>query len=93
MYRAARKNPITRLIVAQKAELKRRIDSDPRLTKDFKFLLNKTGGDPATLLQFLYWDSNMMHADAQRIIGSEKARTWPIAFETLETTLKNIVRV
>jgi len=91
--RAARRNPTTRLIIAQKAELRRRIDSNPKLTKDFKFLLNKTGWNPATLLQFLYWDSNMMHADAQTVIGREKASTWPIDVKTLEATLKNIDRV
>jgi hypothetical protein len=90
--RAARRNPLTRLIVAQKAELRQRISSDPRLTKDFKFLLNKTGWNPATLLDFLYWDSNTMHVDAWTVIRRAKPQTWPIDLKTLEATVKIIDR-
>lgn len=91
--RAARRNPTTRLIIAQKAEIKRRIDGSTRLTKDFEFLLIKTGWSAGKLLQLLYWDSNMMRADPQTVVKRVKDGTWPIDRNKLKTILKNIERL
>lgn len=91
--RAARRNPFTRLVIAHKTELRRRIDADAQLKKDFEFLISKTGWDPHTLLHQLYWDSNMMHADSQTLVRKGKNDTWPIDRKTLEVILKNIARL
>jgi hypothetical protein len=88
--RAARRNPITRRIIAQKAELQRHISTDGQLAADFDFLLKQTGWDRHLLLQLLYWDSNMMHADPQTVIGKEKDKTWPIEKNTLIDIRMNI---
>lgn len=83
LLRAARRNPITRLIIAHKKEIRRRVEADAQLSEDFGFLLEKTGWLPDLLLSRLYWDANMMHADAQTVIGKEKVKIWPIDRKTL----------
>ena len=88
--RAIRKNPGTRLIIAQEAELRRRIRRDPQLAEDFDFLVRKTGWRLHRLLQLLYWDSNMMHADPQTVLGGAKRDAWPIDRKTLKAILRDI---
>ena len=84
------RSPFTRKIIADEEELQRRITNDPQLTRDFVFLLKKTGWDRALLLKLLYWDSNIMHADRQTILREERARAWPIARDTLKEILGDI---
>jgi len=88
--RAVRNNPFTKQVIAQKAALRQRIHSGVDLAADFEFLIKKTGWDPEYLLQGLYWDSNMMHADPQAVVSKEKPRFWPIERNTLEAILKSI---
>jgi hypothetical protein len=83
-------NPTTKMIIAQKADLRRKIAISSKLVKDFEFFLDKMGWYPEVLLQHLYWDSNMMHADPQTVIDKEKARTWPIDRDTLGEIRTNI---
>ncbi len=88
--RAIRRNPATRRIIAEEAELDRRITADPQLTADFEFLLKKTNWSRDTLLKRLYWDANIMHADRQTLLRKAKAEAWPIDQNTLRMTLENI---
>jgi hypothetical protein len=83
-------NPTTKMIIAQKADLRRKIATSSKLVEDFEFFLDKMGWYPEMLLQQLYWDSNMMHADPQTVISKERARTWPIEREDLREMLTNI---
>jgi hypothetical protein len=76
-------NPATKMIIAQKADLRRQIANTPKLVKDFEFFLDKMGWYPEKLLQHLYWDSNMMQANSQTILAKEKKKTWPIDRESL----------
>jgi hypothetical protein len=83
-------NPTTRKIFVDKQKLLLRIRQSPQLERDFEFLLGKMDWDVDQLLQYLYWDSNMMHADPQTLIRKEKERTWPIDRETLSEIRTNI---
>jgi hypothetical protein len=89
-HRKAADNPVTKMIVAQKADLRRKIALSSKLVTDFEFFLDKMDWYPELLLQQLYWDSNMMHADPQSVISNEKARTWPIDKEVLREILRRI---
>ena len=91
--RAARRNPFTRRVIAQKVEFKARIDANVQLKKDFEFLVNKTGWNPGKLLHRLYWDSNMMHADTQTVVKNAKNYTWPVERKMLEAIHKSIFRL
>jgi hypothetical protein len=55
-------------IRAQKEELRKRIEHDPQLKKDFDFQIAKTGLQPKQLLTGLWLDCNMMNADRQKPI-------------------------
>jgi hypothetical protein len=89
--RAIRRNPVTKSIIAQEAELQRRITASAQLTRDFDFLLKKTGWSPNTLLKRLYWDANVMHADRQTVLRKVRAKAWPLDRDTLKATLGNIL--
>jgi hypothetical protein len=89
-HRKAANNPVTKMIVAQKADLRKKIALSSKLVRDFEFFLEKMDWYPELLLQHLYWDSNMMHADPQSVISSEKARTWPIDKDVLREMLRRI---
>jgi hypothetical protein len=84
------KNPTTQKIIAEKAQLRKLIANDAQLLKDFEFFTKKLGWEPETLLQFLYWDCNLMHATEQSIIAHEKKRQWPISKKTLEDLCHDI---
>jgi hypothetical protein len=83
-------NPATKMIIAQKADLRRKIAVSSKLLEDFEFFLDKMDWHPEILLQQLYWDSNMMHADPQTVIRKQKEKAWPIARETLNETRMSI---
>jgi hypothetical protein len=78
------KNPGTLKIKADKSELRKLVANTPQLVKDFEFFTKKLGWDPEGLLQYLYWDCNMMHASQQQLLAREKRSTWPIERESLE---------
>jgi hypothetical protein len=92
-FRALLKNPATKKIIADEAELQRRITADPQLTADFEFLLKKLGWPPSILLKRLYWNANVMHADRQTLLRQARANFWPLDQDTLKTTLENILAV
>jgi hypothetical protein len=81
---------ITRRIISQKANLRHRIKADKKLTRDFDFLVKKTGWHPDKLLRLLYWDCNMMHADLQTILRKIKRETWPVDRNIVEMILRNL---
>jgi hypothetical protein len=85
-----RRDPITRKIIAQKAHLRHRIKTDAKLTRDFDFLVKKTGWHPDKLLQLLYWDCNMMHADLQTILRKKKREIWPVDRNIVEMILRTL---
>ena len=68
-------------------------DADAKLTKDFEYLVKKTGWLPGKLLHLLYWDANMMHADAQTVVRKARDRAWPIDRKRVEAILKNVARL
>jgi hypothetical protein len=61
-----------------KEELRKRIERDPQLKKDFDFLIAKTGLTPEQLLTGLRLDCNLMKADRQTLLSNEKKEMWPI---------------
>ena len=75
-----------------KEELRKRIEQDPQLKKDFDFLIAKTGLTPEQLLTGLCLDCNLMKADRQTLLGKEKKQMWPIDRDTLKSNIKNIRR-
>ena len=85
-----RRDLITKRIIAQKANLRHRIKADKKLTRDFDFLVKKTGWHPDKLLQLLYWDCNMMHADLQTILRKKKREIWPVDRNIVEMILRNL---
>jgi hypothetical protein len=91
--REIRDHPITRRIIAQKAHLRHRIKADTKLTRDFDFLVKKTGWHPDKLLQLLYWDCNMMHASLQTILRNKKSELWPVDRKFVEMILRNLSRL
>lgn len=89
-HRKAANNPATRGVFLGKQRLLREVRKSPQLARDFGFFLEKMGWNTDQLLQHLFWDSNMMHADPQTVINKEKKRTWPIDRETLNEMRTNI---
>jgi len=77
-------------IHAQKEELRKRIEHDPKLTKDFDFLIAKTGLQPIQLLTGLSLDCNLMKADQQTLLRQTRKELWPIDEDTLKRIVKNI---
>jgi len=75
-----------------KEELRKRIEREPQLKKDFDFLVAKTGLTPEQLLTGLRLDCNLMKADRQTLLSKERAELWPISEATLRRTVKNIRR-
>jgi hypothetical protein len=75
-----------------KEELRKRIERDPQLKKDFDFLIAKTGLTPEQLLTGLRLDCNLMKADRQTLLSNEKKEMWPIDRDTLKSNIKNIRR-
>jgi hypothetical protein len=75
-----------------KEGLRKRIERDPRLKKDFDFLIAKTGLKPEQLLTGLRLDCNLMKADRQTLLSNEKKEMWPISRNTLKRNIKNIRR-
>jgi hypothetical protein len=75
-----------------KEELRKRIKRDPQLTKDFDFLIAKTGLTAEQLLTGLRLDCNLMKADRQTLLRHEKKEMWPIDRGTLKSNIKNIRR-
>jgi hypothetical protein len=74
-------------------ELRKRIEPDGQLKRDFDFLIEKTGLLPQQLLTGLNLDCNMMKADEQRILSIHKKEMWPISKDDLRRTVKNIRRL
>jgi len=85
-------NPATRRIFAEKQQVLRQIRNSPRLMSDFDFFLGSLDWDTECLLQHLYWDSNMMHADPQTLVRKEKARIWTVDRRTL-SKIRTTIRV
>jgi hypothetical protein len=79
-------------IRTQKEELRKRIDHDPQLKKDFDFLIVKTGLQPNQLLTGLWLDCNLMKADRQTLLSKGREELWPISEDRLKRTIKNIRR-
>ena len=79
-------------IRAQKEELRKRIEHDPQLKKDFDFLIAESGLQPHQLLTGLWSDCNMMKADPQTLLSKARQELWPISEDTLRRTIKNIRR-
>jgi hypothetical protein len=79
-------------IRAEKEELRKRIEHDPQLKKDFDFLIGKSGLQPNQLLTGLWLDCNLMKADRQTLLSKEKEELWPIDEDTLKRSIKNIRR-
>jgi hypothetical protein len=79
-------------IRAQKEELRKRIEQDPQLKKDFDFLIAKTGLQAKQLLTGLWLDCNMMKADRQTLLSKARQELWPISEDTLRRTVDNIRR-
>jgi hypothetical protein len=75
-----------------KEELRKRIERDPQLKKDFDFLIANTGLMPEQLLTGLRLDCNLMKADRQTLLSNEKKEMWPISRDTLKRNIKNIRR-
>jgi hypothetical protein len=75
-----------------KEELRKRIERDRQLKKDFDFLIAETGLTPEQLLTGLRLDCNLMKADRQALLSKERAELWPISEDTLHRTVKNIRR-
>jgi hypothetical protein len=73
-----------------KEELRKRIERDPQLKKDFDFLILKTGLTPEQLLAGLRLDCNLMKADRQTLLRNENKEMWPISQDTLKRNIKNI---
>ncbi len=80
------------VIRAQKEELRKRIEHDPQLKKDFDFLIDKTRLQPKQLLTGLWLDCNMMNADRQTLLSRERKELWPVSEDTLRRTVKTIRR-
>ena len=89
--------PQLRSAVAQirreKEQLRKRIEHDPQLKKDFEFLINKTGLTSRQLLTGLWLDCNMMKADRQTLLNKAKQEIWTISEDSLRRTIKRIGRV
>jgi hypothetical protein len=77
----------------QKEELRKRIERDPQLKKDFDFLITTTGLRPNQLLTGLWFDCNLMKAHRQALISIENNEIWSISEDTLQRDIKNIVRL
>ncbi|GEM_PF-6654207 len=75
-----------------KEELRKRIERDPQLKKDFDFLIARTGLTPEQLLAGLRLDCNLMKADRQTLLRNENREMWPISQDTLRRNIKNICR-
>ena len=75
---------------AEKQELRRRIERDPQLKKDFDFLIEKTGLQPHQLVTGLWLDCNLIRADRQTLLSNTKNEMWPISEDDLRRTVKNI---
>lgn len=75
---------------AQKEELRKRIEGDHQLKKDFDFLIEKTGLQPHQLVTGLWLDCNLMSADRQTLLRDAKKEIWPISEDSLRRTVKNI---
>jgi hypothetical protein len=72
---------------AEKKELRRRIERDPQLRKDFDFLIEKTGLQPH---QLVWLDCNLIRADRQTLLSNARNEMWPISEDDLRRTVKNI---
>lgn len=74
-----------------KEELRKRVEGDPPLKKDFDFLIAKAGLTPEQLLAGLRLDCNLMKADRQTLLRNENKEIWPISQDTLRRNIKNIL--
>ena len=79
-------------IRARKEGLRKHIEHDPQLKKDFDFLIAKTGLQPTQLLTGLWLDCNLMKADRQTLLSKERKEFWPISEDRLRRIIKNIRR-
>jgi hypothetical protein len=75
-----------------KEELRKRIERDPQLKKDFAFLIAKTSLTPEQLLTGFRLDCNLMKAGRQTLLSNEKKEMWPISRDMLKRNIKNIRR-
>jgi hypothetical protein len=78
-------------IDAEKRDLRRKIAGSPQFVRDFNFFLDKIGWYPETLLNYLYWDSDMMDFSPQTMVSREKKRKWPIDRKDLQEMLKRFI--
>jgi hypothetical protein len=76
----------------EKEILRKRIERDPQLIKDFDLLIAKTGFQPTQLLTGLMSDCNLMKADQQTLLRQTREELWPIDEGTLKRIVKNIRR-
>jgi hypothetical protein len=81
-----------RAIPLPKEELRKHIDGDPRLKKDFDLLIAKTGMKAIQLLTGLCLDCNLMKADRQTLLRQRREELWPISEDTLRGTIRDIRR-
>jgi hypothetical protein len=75
---------------AEKEEVRKRIERDRQLKKDFDFLIEKTGLQPHQLVLGLWLDCNLLRADRQTLLSNTKNEMWPISEDDLRRTVKNI---
>jgi hypothetical protein len=73
-----------------KEELRKHIDRDPRVKKDFDFLTAEAGLTPEQFLTGLRLDCNLMKADRQTLLGKERRKMWPISLDMLKKNINNI---
>jgi hypothetical protein len=90
---APRKNSEQAVIPLPKEELRKRIEHDPQLRKDFDLLIAVTGLQPNQLLTGLCLDCNLMKADRQTLIRNEIQELWPIREDSLRRTITHIRRI
>ena len=79
-------------IRSKKEALRKHIEHDPQLTKDFNFFIAKTGLRPRELLTGLWLDCNLMKSDQQTLLQQAREELWPIDEDTLKRTIKGLFR-
>ena len=92
-HQSKRETALLTEMLAQKEELRKRIEGDPQLKEDCDFLVAKTGLQPHQLITGLWLHCNLMRADSQTLLRNEKMDLWPISEDTLRRDIKNIRRV
>ena len=84
------KPPCTQRRLLRKKKLRKQIEGNPQLKKDFDFLIEKTRLRPPQLITGLWQDCNLMHAERQTLLRNEKRELWPISEDTLRRETSRI---